>query len=67
MEKDVETLCENMVNNDESIFLGCVINRKVYRLYNNSTQPIYKVQTKIAPHEYEDFDLIGLDMKHVCC
>lgn len=35
MEKNVNTLCEDVVSDDESISLGCVANSKIYRLFTN--------------------------------
>lgn len=35
--KDMETLCEDVVINDENIFLGCVANNKVYKLFNKGS------------------------------
>lgn len=49
VEKDVETLREYVVSNDESIFMGCVVDNKVYRLYTMGTQSINDVLTKMTP------------------
>ncbi|CAI8609311.1 unnamed protein product [Vicia faba] len=69
VEKDVNTLCGDMVSSDEIIFLGCSINRKVHRLFTKGTQSIgvivNYVQTKMNPREDEDFDIIGLEVEQV--
>lgn len=54
MKKDVETLCEDVVSNDERIFLGCAVNSNIYRLFTNGTQSINAFQIEMNPHEYED-------------
>lgn len=65
VEKDAKTLCEDVVSNDESIFMGCVVNSRVYRLFTNGTQSIYDVINRMTPREDEDFDVIGLDVEQV--
>lgn len=65
VDKDVETLWKDVESNDEIIFLGCAINRKVYLLFIKGTQYIDDVHSDMNPLEDEYFDLIGLDIQQV--
>lgn len=40
MKKYVDTLCEDMVRSDESIFMWCFVNRRVYKVVNKQTKYI---------------------------
>ena len=38
VKNDVETLCEDVVSNDESIFMECSVNSRVYTMFNKHTK-----------------------------
>lgn len=65
VDKNVETLCEDVVSNDEGIFLRCDVNSKVYRLFTTGTQSINYVLIYMTPHKDEGFNLICLDVEQV--
>lgn len=41
-EKDVDTLCEDVICSDESVFLGCFFNIRVYTVFNKHTKFIMR-------------------------
>lgn len=51
-----ETLCENMISEDESLRVVCAIDNKVCGLFTKGTQSIYDM----TPHKDEVCDLSGL-------
>lgn len=57
----VETLCEDMISEDESLHVVCAIYRKVYELFTNGRQPI----DDMTPDKDEVFDLSRLVMEKV--
>lgn len=59
--EDEQTMCEDVISKGESLILVCVLNRKVYRLFQKGIQFI----DDITPHNEEDYNFNGLDMGKV--
>lgn len=57
---DLETLCDDVISKDERLLMVCASNRKVCGLFTNGIQSI----DDMTPHNDEDFDLFGPDVKH---
>lgn len=55
----VETLCEDMISQDDILRVVCAIDGKVYGLFTKGTQSI----DDMTPHKDKVYDLSGLVVK----